>query len=139
MIEPPPNEQPNGTTLVIEFRGATGISGKSSDASQGYAFDANQIDPYGDVRDADTSVTPPLAEFLGDLNGDITFLNPTDPTWQADIDLIDGSKFVQMRATFTGDTTPRPGKPAVRGKPARRFERGSQVMPGPLASRPLIT
>ena len=103
LLEPTPDEQPGGTEIIFSYRGATGITGKSFTAGQGYAFDADHIDPYGDVRDFDTAAGAP--EFLGSLNGDITFFPVGDTTWQDDIHAVDTSRFFQIRMTFVGNTT----------------------------------
>lgn len=101
-IEPSPTDQPNGTQVILEFRGATAIGGQSSESGNGWAFDADRIGPYGNVRGDDGMG---VADYLGDLT-DITYIgDPIDDTWKPDIDNVDGAQFVQIRATFLGDTT----------------------------------
>ncbi|MEW6073919.1 MAG: Ig-like domain-containing protein [Planctomycetota bacterium] len=82
IVEPRSADQPAGTNVVVEFRGATGIFGQSEDQP----FDAEDLDPYGE----------PLDRQYG---GTIVFLND-DPTWKSDVDEIDGSRFLQMRFSF---------------------------------------
>ena len=101
-IEPSPTDQPNGTQVILEYRGGTAIGGQSSDSGAGWAFDANRIGPYGNVRGDDGMG---VIDYLGDLT-DITYIgDPIDDTWKPDIDDVDGAQFVQIRATFLGDTT----------------------------------
>ncbi|MEM7307735.1 MAG: Ig-like domain-containing protein [Planctomycetota bacterium] len=102
VVEPTSAEQPSGTELVFAFRGATTISGESATAGKGYAFNAANIDPYGDVRDFDLGLG--ANEFLGSLSSsDITYLG--DNTWTDDMDNLDTARYFQIRVTFVGNTT----------------------------------
>ena len=100
VVEPTPSLQPAGTQLVFAFRGASSIGGESITKGKGYAFRADHIDPYGDVR----GVSAGAPKFIGDLN-DVTYLPSGDKTWKSDIDLLDNARYFQLRVTFVGNTT----------------------------------
>lgn len=80
VVEPAPQDQPTGTSLKVEFRGADGfgLDGTSP-------FDARLLDPYGDRQE-----------------GTIEF-HDGDDTWKADVRAIDGARYYQVRFTFVGD------------------------------------
>lgn len=86
VISPTAADQPAGTQLRIDWRGATAINvaGGSSDITN----DATLLDFYGDpvpgVNDA--------PQFLGG-----------NATWSGDLSLLDGSSWIQFRLTFVGD------------------------------------
>ncbi|MCI0635760.1 MAG: Ig-like domain-containing protein [Actinobacteria bacterium] len=91
IILPNAGDQPAGTEIVIEYRGATGFSDEL--AATTAMFDAGRINPYGDpfkIEGTSPALTLPL-ETVDYLNG---------PVWKPDIDSIDGAKFFQMRFTF---------------------------------------
>jgi hypothetical protein len=81
-IEPvfEPRTQPQGTDVVLEFRGAHELSDFVGDAP----FDAGALDFYGDFR-------PGVVEFQGDGN------------WSPDIRTCDGARFLQVRMSFFND------------------------------------
>ncbi len=81
VISPTPEAQPLHTQMIIEYRGAEGFTGSALTE----AFDAGELDPYGDVGDG-------AVQFLGE-----------DPTWKEDIRVLDGAQFVQLRFTFLND------------------------------------
>jgi len=100
VVQPSPEEQPTGTQLVFAFRGATAIANLSSGVGTGYAFRAEYLDPYGDVRNAiGATIT-----FMG-LSTDVTYFPSGDKTWKSDIDQLDTARYFQVRATFVGNTT----------------------------------
>jgi hypothetical protein len=76
-----PRVQPDGTSVLPEFRGAHDFSLDALDAP----FDAARLDPYGDFR-------PGTTQFLGD--GD----------WSPDIHAANGARFLQVRFTFFNNT-----------------------------------
>ena len=82
VVEPRPSEQPAGTELVIEYRGAENIYGYTEDQP----FDASDLDPYGEPWDLVNG-------------GSVTFVHD-DPTWKSDVDDVDGGRFLQMRFSF---------------------------------------
>lgn len=79
VLEPAADDLPDETEIVVAFRGATAVSADG--------FDADMLDPYGELSDA-TGVT-----FLGG-----------DATWKDSIDDVDGARYVQMRFSLIGDT-----------------------------------
>ncbi len=99
VLEPKPENQPGDTEVIVAWRGATAIVGQSGPAAAGTAFDADTIDPYGDIRNG---VPTPL--YLGDSD-DVVFVGvPNDETWKDEINDIDGARYAQARITFVGDT-----------------------------------
>ena len=86
VLEPSANDQPQGTSVVVEFRGAnTFAPGQASTQ----AFDASLLNPYGD----------PIGNgpITGGSTG-VTFFG--DATWKSDISTLDGAQFLQMRISF---------------------------------------
>jgi hypothetical protein len=79
VMEPRPIEQPNGTQVVLAYRGATNVTNAV------IATDATMLDPYGDPT---TGAAP---TFLGDA------------TWKNSIAGIQGATFLQLRITFIGN------------------------------------
>jgi hypothetical protein len=79
LIEPTPGDQPPGTQVKIDYRGADGFLGAGGDP-----FDAQTFDAYGDLN---TGTTIPHGDGL----------------WTSDISGIDGARFVQMRFTFVNN------------------------------------
>lgn len=110
VVLPESGDQPNGTQVIVEFRGASGFTlsdldlqlGTVVDESQ-FPFNAQRLNAYGEIF----AVFPPPASthaILGsaDFPGSVQFKNGIS-TWSPDIDTIDGSRFVQMRITFVGN------------------------------------
>ena len=94
VLEPTPDLQPSGTEMIFAYRGAQDIDGPSLE--EGWAFDAANIDPYGDIRDAD--------DFIGlESSSDVTYLGGSD--WKNNLDELDTARFFQIRVTFVGNTT----------------------------------
>jgi hypothetical protein len=88
VTEPRPEDQPNGTDLVLAFRGASAIT------NQSVLDDANTLDGYGDHY-ADPSASRDLAG----ANVGVTFLNG-DTTWHTEVSDLNGATFYQVRVTF---------------------------------------
>ena len=82
VVEPRQGDQPAGTSVLLEFRGASNVFGYTDNEP----FDASDLNPYGEPIE-------------GGGTWSVTYWN-NDPTWQSDIDDIDGSRFVQMRFSF---------------------------------------
>jgi hypothetical protein len=101
VVQPTPEQQPNGTSLVLAYRGASGITGEAVALGKAYAYRAEYIDAYGDVR---KDKTPGIPEFIGS-SADVTYLPAGDKTWKDDIDMLDKARYFQVRVTFIGNTT----------------------------------
>ena len=86
-LAPAPALQPEGTAILLDFRGAVAFPN-----ALGAQFDARRIDPYGDLT-----------------LGTATFLNGT-ATWTGDAGTLDGARYLQARVTFVNnivtDTSP---------------------------------
>ena len=82
LVKPAPAEQPSGTAVVLEFRGATGFQGTG-----GAERDAARLDAYGQ----------PDAGFV--------LFPASGLAWSSDVDALDGLRYVQVRLTFTANTT----------------------------------
>jgi hypothetical protein len=83
-VEPRPENQPEGTQVVLAYRGAQLVN------SAILRTDSCSINPYGNpVNCADPTGTPPAGPAY--LNGF---------TWKEDIADIQGARFVQLRMTF---------------------------------------
>jgi len=105
------SEQPLGTQVVIEYRGAHSFTIADLDAVLGptdealFPFDADRLNPYGDIFVRLRETNPPSDEdfyhVLGttDFPGSIDYATGND-LWIDDIDTIDGAQFLQMRITF---------------------------------------
>jgi hypothetical protein len=87
VIEPDQREHPEGTSLVLEFRGALGFTGNFKQNP----FNAKKIDPYGELR----------------LNqGNVTYFK-SDDSWKRTISDLDGARYLQIRFTFVNNITSR--------------------------------
>lgn len=82
ILEPLPFDQPPGTSVVVEYRGAVGFDGVAAGNPQ---FDASELDPYGNL----------------DL-GTAVYLEDED-TWWGSIDQVDSARYVQLRISMTSD------------------------------------
>ncbi len=82
LVTPAPSEQPAGTSVVLEYRGAPGFA-----ATNGSQHDASRIGAYGEL-----------------LEGTPLYL-PDGWLWSSDIDAVDGQRYLQVRLTFLADTT----------------------------------
>ncbi len=76
LSEPSTDNQPLGTQVLLDFRGAASFS------LDAMPFDASLLNPYGDLT-----------------AGTVTFHNNVK-TWTSDIDVIDGARYVQLRISF---------------------------------------
>jgi hypothetical protein len=99
-ILPAAADQPLGTAVVVEYRGATGFELQDLDPELDetqFPFDASRFNPYGEIY----FVLNGSYEVLGsaDFMGEVHYWNDVD-TWLPDIDQLDGAQFVQMRITF---------------------------------------
>ena len=94
MVEPLPEDQSAGTQVVLAYRGASTVGSSMNGAP---AFDAMDLDAYGDQPDVIGAASPgnPIGK-----NADVVFLDPADSSWKNDLDAIDGARFVQLRVTF---------------------------------------
>lgn len=80
VLEPSLAEQPLGTNILIDYRGATGFSTTSVNA-----FDAALMNAYGEV----TGSGAPQPQQLTD--------------WSNDIRIANGKRFIQLRITFVNN------------------------------------
>ncbi len=85
VVEPGRNLHPDGTALIIEFRGATSFSGNGADTK---VIDALQIDYYGNIK----NVSP-------------VFLN--SDAWTNDVSSFDSARYIQARLTFVNNIASR--------------------------------
>jgi hypothetical protein len=76
VLEPRAADQPAGTQIVLAFRGATAVS-------PALLSDAGFLDAYGDAS------TPNV----------VTFFHG-DPSWKDSPSVLDGARFIQVRASF---------------------------------------
>ena len=81
LVAPRAADQPAGTAVVLEFRGADSFSGTT-----GAERDATRIDVYGEPVDG-------VVNYPGGDRG-----------WKSDIDALDGLRYVQVRMTFVSNT-----------------------------------
>jgi hypothetical protein len=93
-------DQPLGTEVVIEYRGATGFELQDLDPEldEGqFPFDSDRLNAYGEIY----FILNGSHEVLGSAQfmGQVDFFDGVR-TWRPDIDEIDGAQFVQMRITF---------------------------------------
>jgi len=78
ILEPRPDDQPLGTRIVLEYRGALAFApGTGTDP-----FNAQALDAYGDLGGG-------LVSFLDD-----------DADWTDDIRDLDGARYIQIRLSF---------------------------------------
>ncbi len=85
VVEPAPEDLPSGTSIVIDYRGATITSINPTTQTDTILSNPGQIDLYGEQA----SGSP----------GTINFQNG-DPGWKENISDIDGAQFFQLRMTF---------------------------------------
>jgi len=93
VVEPRPESQPNGTQVLIAYRGASAI--ELSDAQRedftGPSYNASELDGYGDWYEnpvTDRNLPNTIITFVGDAE------------WKSDVSRIDGAQYYQMRLTF---------------------------------------
>ena len=111
VVSPRPNEQPPGTRVVLEYRGAHGFELADLDAELGHAveessfpFDARHLNAYGDIFAVVPEGGVDTFEVLGSsvFVGQVQYVNGNG-TWASDIDTVDGAQYVQMRITFVNN------------------------------------
>jgi hypothetical protein len=85
VVEPAPEDLPSGTSIVIDYRGATITSINPTTQPDTILSNPGQIDLYG--------------EQVSGSPGTINFLNG-DSGWKQNISDIDGAQFFQLRMTF---------------------------------------
>jgi len=90
VILPTPGEQPLGTSVTVDFRGATGFD----PVANGTQFDSQFINAYGNLFRESQGNNPP-----DEL--DVDYL-PND-RWQSSINRLNGSRYFQLRFTFIND------------------------------------
>lgn len=81
LVAPAPQQQPAGTQVVLDYRGALGFSANTLGAQ----FDATRIDAYGELA-----------------TGTVTFLNGAS-TWTGTIQPLNGARYIQVRLTFVSN------------------------------------
>lgn len=121
-VEPAMEDQPDGTRVEFFYRGATAIqfadggidgamdnfSGAGALELADYQYDALKLDLFGDYyNDVDASTATHSADHTdggGRDNYGLAFLPSADPeAWHASVNEISGSRYYQVRVTFTGN------------------------------------
>jgi hypothetical protein len=101
VIEPRDSDQPLGTSVTLDYRGATLMSPSTANI----ATDANFLDPYGNPTLC--PVNPPVPNTcpvtLCTTNGVPSFFQ-TNNTWRPSITNINTAKLFQVRVTFISNT-----------------------------------
>jgi hypothetical protein len=106
-------DQPSGTQVIIEYRGADGfvlgnldpVLGEIVDESQ-FPFNAQRLNPYGDIfvllPDGSGSERRDH-RILGSIAfpGEVQYVN--GPLWSGDVDAVDGARYLQLRITFVSN------------------------------------
>ncbi|WP_145068100.1 hypothetical protein [Engelhardtia mirabilis] len=91
VVEPSAAEQPNGTAVVLAWRGD---GSPSIDPVESAMFDAGRLDVFGEPL-----AGPLTAEVAAEL------VHPwVDPSWHSSLAEVSGSRFVQTRFTFLSST-----------------------------------
>jgi len=104
VVLPDLTEQPSGTEVVVEYRGAIDfvLGDFNDDDEELYKFDARRIDAYGEIFGIDDEgVFVPLGT-ADVFEGGVTFVTGNS-SWVRDIDDIDGAQYLQMRVTFVNN------------------------------------
>lgn len=108
VMYPRPEDQPQGTSIEIHYRGASII-----DENHRSRVDGTQMDPYGDfypdrenaainVCDGSFSHDPIRCDGTTvQQNEGITFFNGDG--WRTDVTALNGAQFIQVHLTFTND------------------------------------
>ncbi|MCP3917080.1 MAG: Ig-like domain-containing protein [bacterium] len=104
VMEPRLEEQPNGTTIELAYRGTDAVDNEEA------LSNAITIDNYGDHY-FDLNVVPPAQPNhnagLANLDDGATpapFLTQEETVWQEDIAAIDGKAYYQVRLTFLANS-----------------------------------
>ncbi|MAB79891.1 MAG: hypothetical protein CMJ89_11110 [Planctomycetes bacterium] len=96
VVFPPAQAQPSGTSVVLEYRGASGFADVGESA-----FDARFLDPYGNIFEFQTTDEHNCNQCIRERG--TVFYHGGVETWSEDIDALDGSSFIQVRMTFFND------------------------------------
>ena len=91
VLEPPSTEQPPGTDILVDFRGATAFTLLAGERP----FDAGQMDLYGELQGT-----------AGDPDRGVIHLEGGE-TWTPRLQELDGARYLQMRITFLSDVASR--------------------------------
>ena len=114
VVLPEEVDQPAGTQIIIEYRGADGFVLGQLDAllmqpveESTFPFDAQRLNAYGDIF----AILPVMRgnrtvnthKLLGSdiFPGSIQYVNGS--TWAGDVDAIDGARYLQLRITFVSN------------------------------------
>ena len=114
ILEPRPDDQPNGTSVVLSYRGASVIDIPITDPAQADPdawLDARQYDAYGDPLVTRTISGPncPNYAMVNTLVEDFAnfipthFPDPNTTVWFDDINDLDGARYLQVRITFVSN------------------------------------
>ena len=98
VVEPRDSDQPLGTNVVLDYRGATLVTPAGTAP---ILNDANFIDAYGNATLCVGTGTCPLQ--VCTTNGVPTYFQ-TNSTWRSSISQINTAKFFQVRVTFISNT-----------------------------------
>ncbi|MEM6672676.1 MAG: Ig-like domain-containing protein [Planctomycetota bacterium] len=121
-LEPAPIDQPDGTSLDVDFRGATALTllngcdvpppdpplpnsqdnDQDDDGVIDFTVDAFSLDGYGDYYNEAANDCAVLNHDRLRMNPGITFLNGTDE-WQDTVDQIESARYYQVRLTFNSN------------------------------------
>jgi hypothetical protein len=115
VVLPDAADQPAGTRVIVEYRGAEGFVLGDLDGDLGRAvdegafpFDARHLNAYGDIFALLPASGPvPMVDshqVLGSerFPGGVQYLGGV-ATWSSDIDTIDGARYLQLRITFVSN------------------------------------
>lgn len=89
VIEPRASDQPQGTQVRIDFRGASNVSTATAGLGGNLLSNAGLIDGYGDITPQQQAPVPAAPTFFNN-----------DATWKSSISQINSAKFFQFRLTF---------------------------------------
>lgn len=108
VLFPRAEDQPQGTSIVVHYRGASVI-----DVNHRSRVDATQMDPYGDfypdreiaalnICDGSISHDPVLCDGMTVLENEGITFHTTD-AWRENVAELNGAQFIQLHLTFTSD------------------------------------
>ncbi len=115
VIEPLPEDQPAGTSVVLAFRGATAVNGTPVEIRDATFYDqygdALDIELYTDMSDPPTGCDPTdnVLTTMIDANINPVFFN-ADNRWKSNINSVDGASHIQVRITFVSNVGTTPGR-----------------------------
>ncbi|MSR60814.1 MAG: hypothetical protein EXS08_00010 [Planctomycetes bacterium] len=84
VLQPAPENQPLGTQVVFEYRGATGFNG-----TEVKPFDAQSHNAYGEPLDVDGALLVNVVRYMNNVR-----------TWTNNINAVDGARYLQLRISF---------------------------------------